>query len=105
MKNDINPENTFSSADSFEMLLNEKLVLEKKIQEQEKEEENKPIYSKAIGNVNFDGFITMVKNITTKVLKKYNVNENGYTPRPNCTPTACVVCFYCIRKPGMRVRG
>ena len=30
--------------------------------------------------------------------------ENGYSPRPNCTPTACVVRFYCIRKPGMRVR-
>ena len=31
--------------------------------------------------------------------------ENGYTPRPNCTPTACVVWSCCIRKPGMRVRG
>ena len=36
---------------------------------------------------------------------KYNVNENGCSHRPNCTPTACEVWVYCIRKPGMRVRG
>ena len=36
---------------------------------------------------------------------KYNVNENGCSPRPNCTPMACEVWVYCIRKPGMRVRG
>ncbi len=34
--------------------------------------------------------------------KKNNVNENGYTPKPNSTPTACVVLGCCIQKPGMR---
>ena len=31
--------------------------------------------------------------------------KNGCSPRPNCTPTACVVWGCCIRTPGMRVRG
>ena len=40
-----------------------------------------------------------------KILLGFLSYENGYSPRPNCTPTACVVWFYCMRKPGMRARG
>ena len=74
MKNkSIDPENMISTADPFELLLNEKYDVEHRLEQEEELERHKPLYSKASGNVNFDGFITMVKDITTKVLKKYNI--------------------------------